>query len=265
MPRYKFRGPLTSPLAISFDPINIHQASSRFLSLPPEIRNVIYNIIFMPEESPTVDPRSSLRIKRSFSVSLLSTCRKVYLEAHLYPLQNNPQYETIFPCTNFSRNPIKGSPFLFHQMEPWQKSTIYEVHLALELCHTCFRQGPYLKVLLSRTGMAPTLRKLHLYWVAERYSHRQRICRRAKRWVSFNSHGAKWDLKNFVQLKEITIQFEIGTTAPGHIDLAIQETKAKTWSFLVGGGRVLQVDLAAVECNRLVSFPGSSARALRWV
>jgi hypothetical protein len=113
--------------------------------------------------------------------------------------------------------------------------------------------------------MAPTLRKLHLYWVAERYSHRRRICRRARYWASFDTHDAEWDLKNFAQLKEITIQFEIGTTTPGDIDLTTQQTKAKTWSFLVGGGRVLQVDLAAVECNRLVSFPGSSARVLRWV
>lgn len=273
MPRSKARRPFTSPLAIAFNKAaDTSQPSSAFFRLPPEIRNIIYDMVFKADQPLIIDPQALLRVKRNLSLSLLQTCRQAYIEAHLSPIYTNQQYECIIPCRPMAfdsfpsprpdRNPLE-------QMVPWQKSTITEFHIAMQLCHTCFMRGVYLKALLAGTGMAQTLRTIHLYWVAEQLPHRRERCERASYWrrrhQNNQTRATSWDLRNFALLKEITIQFEVGTAINGSINLTTQVDLAKTWSFRVGGGRVLNLDATTPECNNLVSFPGSSANALRWV
>lgn len=266
MPRTpKFRGPLTSPLAIRFDGSDTNQAQSPLLNLTPEIRNIIYDMVLTPENPIAVSASSrhnrstQYTIKRNLSLTLLRTCRKVYLEAHLYPLQTNIHYDIVFPC---GRSSITCERFPFRQLVQWQKSTITEIYLTVELCYQCFRQGPYLKVILSRTGMSQNLRTLHLHWVTKR--HGRGGCPRAAYWASRTTRDSVWDLANFVQLKEITIQLEIPTMIWGtQLNTQVVDL-AKTWTFKVGGNRLLKVEEAEPECMEFTLHPDSTTRTLRW-
>jgi hypothetical protein len=274
MPRTQFGGPFASPLAVRFEAADTHQASSPFLNLTPEIRNIIYDMVLTPEEPIAIaanpsslphDKSLPYIIKRKISLALLRTCRQVYLETHLYPLQTNIHYDSVFPCRYNSRD--ERSRYPFRQLKVWQKSTVTEIYLTVDLCHDCFKQGPYLKALLSRTGMSPTLRKLHLHWVTEQL-YRRTSCPRAKYWKSMDTRNSTWSLTNFVQLKEITIQLEVAPNNSQGIDMNAQVELAKTWSFKLGGDRLLKVENTeptAPECLKSIMFPQSTTRALRWV
>jgi hypothetical protein len=259
MPRAKkFKGPLLSPLAIKFDAMDTHQPSSPFLKLIPEIRNLIYDLVLPPTEPPTIGSLSPFSIQRKLSLSLLSTCRQIYLDTHQYSLQTNMHLDTIFPCRQlgYSRHP-------FPRLVDWQKSTIDEIHLIIELCHICFHRGPFLRVLLSRASMAAHLYKLHLYFIPE---VRSRFgCRRAKYWDGRVTLNEAWDLKNFLQLQEITIEFALGSVYYGYIDFAAVLTQARTWCFEVGGNRVLRLDTLHPTAGGLVPGTAVSAHALRWI
>lgn len=265
MPRAKkFKGPLVSPLAIKFDAMDTHQSSSDFLNLVPEIRNLIYDMVFTPKRLPSVKYQTPLVIKRKISLSLLATCRKIYLETHLHPLETNMHIDTLFPCKSSSRHLVEAySRYPFDRMAAWQRSTIDEVHLIGMLCHACIMQGPYLKVLLSRTGMAQQLCKLHLHWVPEEF--RRSSCPRASYWSGHQTRNEAWDLKNFTLLKEITIEFQLGPNLEYFIGLTNIMKLAKTWSFQVGGGRVLHLDLNSPTRTSLFHVVRPSTAALRWI
>jgi hypothetical protein len=71
--------------------------------------------------------------------------------------------------------------------------------------------------------------------------------------------GEAWDLKNFSQLKEITIEFAMSIMYHGNINLAAVLTQARSWCFQVGGNRVLNLDIHHPNSRGFV--PGSQPTA----
>ena len=118
----KFAGPLVSPIALKFDAIDTNQASP-FLRLSPEIRNLIYEMVLAPKNPPIISSARPFNIERKLSLALLSTCRKIYLETHLYPLQTNTHLHTLFPCRrNHSALIQMHAQHPFSRLASWQKS-----------------------------------------------------------------------------------------------------------------------------------------------
>lgn len=261
----KFNGPLVAPLAIKFDAINTKQPSCNFLKLSPEIRNIIYEIVLAPEHAPTVSDARPYNLQRKLSLSLLSTCRQIYLETHLHPLQTNMHLDTLFPCRSRGIDlQAMYSRYPFGSMAQWQKSTIDEIHLIVEMCHSCIKRGLYLKVILARTGMAGNLRKLHLHWVPE--WTKRRGCPRRRYWTGQKTRDTLWDLGNFALLEEITIMCELGTTRYiNHLNIMSIRDLAKTWRFRVGGNRILTLDSNHPTQQHLVPVTYSMSFALRWI
>lgn len=263
-PRNKFKGPLVSPLAIKFEDLDTDQPSCLFLSkLVPEIRNLIYEMVLAPEQPVAVTPIWPFPIDRKVSLALLVTCRQIYMETHMYPIQTNMHLDTVFPC-NTSRNHYHGwrGRYPFLDMSEWQKSTINEVSLIVSLCHLCFQRGPALKTYLLRTDLAAHLRKLHLYYVAEA---RFRLgCPRAKYYHNSPTDMMLWDWDAFEKLEEITIEFESGVSSVP-IDLKTIVKLAMTWTFYVGKDRALILDPYEQDCTNLVVANPSSSVTLRWI
>lgn len=267
MPRAKkFKGPLVSPLAIKFNAMDNYQPCSPLLNLCPEIRNLIYHMILSPDEPLTLENHPPFRVDHKLSLSLLSTCRQIYLEAHQYPIYNTMHIDAIFPCRR--RLSVKAPSFsrhAFYQLTDWQKSTVDEIHLVIELCDPCFERGLFLKVLLSRTGMAAHLCKLHLLIMPENEHRYWAKCQRANYWKRRNTLHKAWDLKNFLQLKEITMEFAIGTRYSGIMNLTTVFAQARSWCFHVGGSRVLNLDSHQPVSGGSVPSTYMSALILRWL
>ena len=267
MPRAKkFKGPLVSPLAIKFNAMDNHQPSCPLLNLCPEIRNLLYCMILLPDEPPTLQNHRPFTIDHKLSLSLLSTCRQIYLETHQYPLYNTMHIDAIFPCRrNSSHKAQHFSRYPFYKLADWQKSTIDEIHLVIELCHHCYERGLFLKVLLSRTGMAAHLCKLHLHIMPENQRRYWPSCQRANYWLGKNTLHEAWDLKNFLQLKEITMEFAMTTIYNGNINLTTVFAQARSWCFHVGGNRVLNLDSHQPASGGFIPSTYTSALILRWM
>jgi len=109
-----------------------------FNRTPPEIRNHIFHLTLRsyydklagPYPSETYFTRPEYRYPQRIDTNLLSTCRKVYLEAHLVPILVN---EHVFWCYRGPPKSIADPKAYFKRMTDEQRTAVEKVHFFAQM------------------------------------------------------------------------------------------------------------------------------------
>jgi len=212
------------------DNFNIfHEAQKEclfFTRLSKNIRERVYEHI---ASQPTIIDINSTTHIQGPTFALRKTCHWSHIETTKSFRPAYLRHGVVLPCTPSATVP-------FRDLRASERETIEEVHLFGPLCPSCFDSGLHLRNLLSRMHIRDTLTTLHLHWYQESGWGGREMCRRAKDWSHVEKREALWSLKWFHILKELTIEWSLKGEGK---DLASVIELAKTWTFTVGGGRIL--------------------------
>lgn len=129
--------------------VNPQSSSPLYDNLPAEIRNQIFNYVLVEEEStdpqmiyPALYNRPGYEAKRTMSIALLSTCRRIYLETYHLPLRMKEHIfwhssETGPSKTQEGVNPdrfgYEREARFFGQLRKWQLELVKEMTLFTQM------------------------------------------------------------------------------------------------------------------------------------
>ncbi|KAF4631910.1 hypothetical protein G7Y89_g6215 [Cudoniella acicularis] len=263
---------LIKPIPIHQRPLAIHpqDASPLFSSIPPEIRDSIFK--YALTEYNKTDPdsqyaqssnytRPGYTAKRTLTIGLLVTCRRIYRETyHLPPVTK----EHVFwhgrwpPEANGRHYYLHGyqqETSHFQRMQNWQKDLVKEVHLFTQmfwlegtfprLCGEPMMQGIKKVKITIRRGDWWDNEINKALCIDPHNNNSQNVSAVHRDWArEKNGEVLKWDktawgfaFAKLKSLKEVEIELETSDDKKDEL-MAIVE-KAKTWRFPMRDGTAL--------------------------
>jgi hypothetical protein len=236
---------------------------------PQEIRDYIFQRAVEEETStnhldayPEKYSRPHYKAKKRVDISLLLTCRRIYLETYHLPVSakehvfwHAPETGPNYPNLHHDRfvHEIEDQYFT-RRLQPWQLQLVKEVHLFTQmfwleqafnaLCKEDYMQGiEKLKITIRRTDWWWNERNVNLYIDPRRRSTnphqmRQDMAReREGSFVPWEMEGWGGAFTHLSGLKELDIEFE--TSDDKREELVAIVERAKGWKFPLRNGRAL--------------------------
>lgn len=277
----------TKPTAIakitSRQYINPQAASPFFTIIPAEIRIQIfeYALLGYPDSTKPYSQHSfwyrpGYTHARGIATSLLLTCRRVYLETDLLPLQLN---EHVVWGVERSRIPPNTTCYLLNnRLKTSQKSAIQYVHLFVQQFWLEDWKDQWLTFSKSWPDGFPKRLRItirHTDWWYNLLGENSPLALDPKRkgraqvgeWISAKEPFEKgsWG-QRFNNLKGLEkLELELETVESKRPELDASVDKAPSWKFPLGDGNVLVMDQKAIEKSTWTGskhFKGLNASAV---
>ena len=245
--------------------INPQLASPLFVLLPAEIRQQIFQLALLSYPDPSRPYsqhsfwyRPGYTHARAITVSLLLTCRRVYLETDLVPVTQN---EHVIWGVERSRIPPSTSSYLLdNRMKKSLRNAIQYIHLFTQQFWLEDWSGKWLAYALSWPDGCPPRLKIsirHTDWWYNLLGENSPLALDPKRkgrakpgaWIEEEepfepgSWGQRFIYMN--GLKTFELELETIEKKRGELDVIVE--KARTWRFPLGDGRILVLDEEATE------------------